>query len=97
VIVAKANKHVVAEPGGADDMFREMQSVDVGLERRMLRQTASAASKPSAQKTDPSVELSNITPTFTDEELAEQAVRHLPENGAVGICTHPVDQVYLWA
>jgi alkylated DNA repair dioxygenase AlkB len=40
VIVAKANKHVVSEPGGADDMFREMQTVDVGLERRMMRKTA---------------------------------------------------------
>jgi alkylated DNA repair dioxygenase AlkB len=37
VIVAKANKQVVSEPGGADDMFREMQTVDVGLERRMMR------------------------------------------------------------
>jgi alkylated DNA repair dioxygenase AlkB len=71
VIVAKANKHVVAEPGGADDMFREMQSVDVGLERRMLRQTASAGSKPSGQKTDPTVELSNSAPTLT-EETTEQ-------------------------
>jgi alkylated DNA repair dioxygenase AlkB len=72
VIVAKANKHVVAEPGGADDMFREMQSVDVGLERRMLRQTASAASKPPGQKTDPAVELSNSVPTLTTEEATEQ-------------------------
>ncbi|KAM0705695.1 hypothetical protein Q7P35_007055 [Cladosporium inversicolor] len=45
VIVAKANKHVVSEPGGADDMFREMQTVDVGLERRMMRKTGSAESK----------------------------------------------------
>ncbi|KAM0712083.1 hypothetical protein Q7P37_011177 [Cladosporium fusiforme] len=37
VIVAKANSKVVSEPGGPDDMFREMQGVDVGLERRMLR------------------------------------------------------------
>jgi alkylated DNA repair dioxygenase AlkB len=45
VIVAKANKHVVSEPGGADDMFREMQTVDVGLERRMMRKTPSAETK----------------------------------------------------
>lgn len=37
VIVAKANKQIVSEPGGADDMFREMQTVDIGLERRMMR------------------------------------------------------------
>jgi alkylated DNA repair dioxygenase AlkB len=72
VIVAKANKHVVAEPGGADGIFREMQSVDVGLERRMLRQTASAASKPPGQKTDPAVELSNGAPTLTTEGTTEQ-------------------------
>lgn len=37
VIVAKANRKVVSEPGGPDDMFRELQSVDLDLERRMLR------------------------------------------------------------
>ena len=36
VIVAKANQQIVSEPGGADDMFREIQTVDVGLERRMM-------------------------------------------------------------
>ncbi|GAB7328175.1 hypothetical protein MBLNU13_g00202t1 [Cladosporium sp. NU13] len=37
VIVAKANQQIVSEPGSADDMFRELQIVDVGLERRMMR------------------------------------------------------------
>jgi alkylated DNA repair dioxygenase AlkB len=40
VTVAKANKHVVSEPGGANDMFRELQTVNVGLERRIMRKTA---------------------------------------------------------
>ena len=54
VIVAKANTHVVSEPGGADDMFRDMQTADVGLERRMLRKTA-------VQQTDQPGELSAST------------------------------------
>ena len=40
VIVAKANQKVVSELGGPNDMFREIQSTDIGLERRMLRRTA---------------------------------------------------------
>jgi alkylated DNA repair dioxygenase AlkB len=69
VIVAKANEHVVSKPGGADDMFREMQTVDVGLERRMLRKTA-------VQQTDQATEISAST---TDNE-ASLAQEELDEN-----------------
>lgn len=47
VVLAKANKHVVSEPGGADDMFRELQTVNVGLERRIMRKTADSEQPPS--------------------------------------------------
>jgi hypothetical protein len=50
VVLAKANKHVVSEPGGADDMFRELQMSPVGLERRILRKTADTEQKPSQQQ-----------------------------------------------
>jgi hypothetical protein len=50
VIVAKANKQIVSEPGGADDMFRELQTVNVGLERRILRKTADTEQQQSRQR-----------------------------------------------
>lgn len=50
VVLAKANKHVVSEPGGADDMFRELQMTSVGLERRVLRKTADTEQKPPRQQ-----------------------------------------------
>lgn len=71
VFVAKANNHVVSEPGGADDMFREMQTVDVGLERRMLRKTAAVEPEPSAQKIDLSMELSNTNPIAGTEDTVD--------------------------
>lgn len=46
VIVAKANKHVVSEPGGANDMFREIQTANIGLERRILRKAAKPGDLP---------------------------------------------------
>jgi hypothetical protein len=50
VVLAKANKHVVSEPGGADDMFRELQMTSVGLERRILRKTADNEQSPSQEQ-----------------------------------------------
>lgn len=50
VIVAKANQKVNSEPGGPDDMFREIQSADLGLERRMLRATSDGEPKPATQQ-----------------------------------------------
>lgn len=37
VLLLKASQRTNAEPGGPDDMFRELQIGDIGLERRMLR------------------------------------------------------------
>lgn len=37
IILAKANRNLASQPGGADDMFRDLQSTEFGLERRILR------------------------------------------------------------
>lgn len=66
VIVAKANSKIVSEAGGPDDMFREMQSVDVGLERRMLRKSADVEAD--QQRKDPI-----LKPIHEDGDLDEDA------------------------
>jgi alkylated DNA repair dioxygenase AlkB len=83
VIVAKANKHIVSEPGGADDMFREMQTVDVGLERRMMRKTGSAESKPatSDDKTTQAEDEVEEQPKADDEDHDEDEDEHNAEAG----------------
>jgi hypothetical protein len=42
ILAGKANQIIVAEPGGPDPIFQALQTEDVGLERRMLRKTASS-------------------------------------------------------
>lgn len=65
IIVAKANKHVTSESGGADDMFREMQEANFGLERRMIRKAADPT-KASAEVKDPYTE-PDLEPADADE------------------------------
>lgn len=69
IIVAKANKKVNSEPGGPDDMFRDIQLNDLGLERRMMRVIADGESKPAVQlqisPTEPTGDASN---TINDEQ-----------------------------
>jgi len=69
VIVAKANKHTVSEPGGADDMFRELQTTNVGLERRILRETANTEQKQPQQQT--TVERDQSEEADADEDADE--------------------------
>lgn len=73
VIVAKANKRIVSEPGGADDMFRELQLTDLGLERRMMRATLDVEPKPAAQQADPIAEPADtLDETGDAAEIGEQ-------------------------
>jgi hypothetical protein len=72
VTVAKANQHIVSEPGGANDMFRELQEVNVGLERRILRKSNQVESLPPPQEN--AVEPDGNLDADGDEEEAEHQV-----------------------
>jgi len=75
VTVAKANQQIVSEPGGANDMFRELQQVDVGLERRIIRKSAQVESLPPQETA--------VEPDGTpDADGNEDAGQHVVEAGA---------------
>jgi hypothetical protein len=68
VTVAKANQHVVSEPGGANDMFRELQTVNVGLERRIMRKTADTE-----QQYNPDAAVGEVEGADEDEDQPGEA------------------------
>lgn len=81
IFVAKANKAVVSEPGGPDDMFRELQGSDIGLERRMMRKTADDGAQGAA------AEVKNSSLENNDLDAPEEDDGDDPEdehNGEVG-------------
>lgn len=74
IIVAKANQKVNSERGGPDDMFREIQLADLGLERRMLRATSDGEPKPATQQplspAGPADDISHVMEKPEDDEKA---------------------------
>jgi hypothetical protein len=70
VTVAKANQHIVSEPGGANDMFRELQTTkNVGLERRIMRKTADTEQPQSRQQTTAEPEVTPDLAANEDEDV----------------------------
>lgn len=71
VIVAKANRRVTSEPGGPDDMFRDMQTAKCGLERRMMRGGADDEPTSAGGGSEDTKRSSKDCPETMDDALAD--------------------------